>query len=35
MLQNAADQPRTLTLSARDDRLEVDLPARGWATVTY
>ena len=35
VLQNAADQPRTLTLSARGDRLEIDLPARGWATVTY
>jgi len=34
-LQNATDQARTLTLSARGDLLELDLPARGWATVTY
>jgi glucosylceramidase len=35
VLQNAADQPRTLILSARGDRLELDLPAHGWATVTH
>lgn len=35
VLQNAANQPRTLTLGARGELLEVDLPARGWATVTY
>jgi glucosylceramidase len=35
VLQNAGNQPRTLTLGARGDSLEVDLPAHGWATVIY
>jgi glucosylceramidase len=35
VLQNATEQPRTLTLGARGATLQVDLPARGWATVTY
>jgi glucosylceramidase len=35
VVQNAADRPMTLTLSVRGDRLELDLPARGWATVTH
>jgi glucosylceramidase len=30
-----AGVPRTLILSARGDRLELDLPAHGWATVTH
>ena len=34
-LQNAGSQPRSLTLAARGDLLQVDLPARGWATVSY
>ena len=35
VLQNAADQARTLILSARGDLLELDLPAHGWATLAY
>jgi O-glycosyl hydrolase len=34
VLQNAGGQPRSLTLAARGGLLQVDLPARGWATVT-
>jgi len=34
VLQNAGSQPKTLVLGVRGERLQVDLPAHGWATVT-
>ena len=34
VLQNAGSQPKTLVLRVRGERLQVDLPAGGWATVT-
>ncbi len=34
VLQNAASQPKTLVLGMRGERLQVDLPAHGWASVT-
>jgi glucosylceramidase len=35
VLQNGGSQPRSLSLAARGDLLQVDLPARGWVTLTY
>ncbi len=34
VLQNATSQPKTLVLGMRGERLQVDLPAHGWASVT-
>jgi hypothetical protein len=34
-LQDSGSQAKTLVLGVRGERLQLDLPARGWATVTY
>jgi glucosylceramidase len=35
VLRNAGEQPRTRTVGARGAVLELELPARGWATIRY
>ncbi len=35
VLQNATNRARTLTIGVPDAELDLDLPAHGWATVTY
>jgi len=35
VLQNATNRARTLTLGVPGAELELDLPAHGWATITY
>jgi glucosylceramidase len=34
VLQNAGSEPKTLVLAVRSERLEIDLPPHGWATLT-
>jgi len=34
-MRNPGERSRTLTLAARGDVLELELPARGWATIAY